>query len=84
MKGVSILLLSNAVIQRIDFLLNKHQMTLWDLYKKSGVPKSTICNLMNSPNALPKLITLQHICEAFGITIREFFDDSLFDDTEQE
>ena len=78
------MLLSKAVIERINFFLNKKNMTLWDLYKQSGVPKSTICSLMNSPTMLPKLLTLQHICEGLGITIREFFDDALFDDTEQE
>ena len=78
------MLLSQAIIKRINFFLEKNNMTLWALYKKSGIPKSTICNLMKQPNSLPKLDTLQHICEGFGITIREFFDDDIFDDTEQD
>lgn len=78
------MLLSNAINQRIKYFLKKNNMTVWKLYKASGVPKSTIFCLMNSENSLPKLDTLHHICEGFGITIKEFFNDPIFDETEQD
>ena len=59
-------------------------MTIWKLYKASGVPKSTLCALMNNNSSLPKLDTLHHIAEGFNVSIREFFNDSMFDDTEQD
>lgn len=59
-------------------------MTLWKLYKASGVPKSTIFAVMSSDSSLPKLDTLHHICEGLGITIKEFFNDPMFDETEQD
>lgn len=79
------MLLSVAIVERINFYLNKKNMTLWELYKASGVPKSTIFALMK-PNSkiLPKLDTLHHICEGLGITIREFFNNPVFDETEQD
>ena len=79
------MLLSIAIKERINYYLKEKNMTLWQLYKASGVPKSTLFALMqDSSISLPKLDTLHHICEGFGITIREFFNESVFDETEQD
>ena len=80
------MLLSDAIIKRINFYLKKNNMKLWDLYKASGVPKATIYALMNQKekSKLPKLDTLHHICEGFGVTIKEFFKDPMFEETEQD
>jgi len=69
---------------RINNLLKENNMTIWQLYKLSGIPKSTLCKLISSPLSVPHLPTLLHICEGFGISIREFFDDPIFDETEQD
>ena len=75
---------NNAIRIRINYLLNKKGLSsLWDLYKATGVPKSTINALLGTgKNKLPRLPTLLHICEGLGITIREFFDDPIFDEIE--
>ena len=78
------MLLSDAIKIRIEYYLKQNNMKLWQLYKNSGIPKSTIYAFMKSPNTLPKLDTLHHICEGFGITIKEFFNDEMFEETEQD
>lgn len=79
------MLLSDAIRKRINYYLAQNKMTLWQLYKASGIPKSTLYAFMNSNViVLPKLDTLHHICEGLGITIKEFFNDSTFDETEQD
>ena len=78
------MLLSDAIKIRIEYYLKKNKMTLWQLYKNSGIPKATLYAFMSSKDALPKLDTLHHICEGFGITIRVFFDDDMFEETEQD
>ncbi len=78
------MLLSDAIRLRINFYLNKKNMTIWQLYKSSGVPKSTLCAIINGNTLLPKLDTLHHICEGLNITIRDFFKDPIFDETEQD
>ena len=79
------MLLSEAVKERIKYFLDKKEMTLWDLYKSSGVPKATIYAFMNSGNEnLVKLDTLLHLCEGLGISIKKFFDDPIFEDVEQD
>ena len=39
--------LNQAISQRLTELLNEKKMTQYQLYTKSGVPKSTIGNVIN-------------------------------------
>lgn len=57
--------LNEAIRKRIDYFIDKKGLSsLWELYKCSGVPKSTINALLGSEkNKLPRLPTLLHICE---------------------
>lgn len=65
--------LSEAVQIRIDYFLKKKGLSsLWDLYKTSGVPKSTINALLGTEkNKLPRLPTLLHICEGLDFMLRD-------------
>ena len=71
---------STAIKNRINYYLKLNNMSIWKLYKASGVPKSTLFALMRDDAVMPKLETLLYICEGFNITIREFFDDKAFAD----
>lgn len=62
----------------------KNGMSLWALFKASGVPISTLAAFMSKRTELIKLDTLLHICEGFGITITEFFEDDIFKEVEQD
>lgn len=76
--------LSDAVRKRIKFYQKKNGMSLWALFKASGVPISTLAAFMSKRTELIKLDTLLHICEGFGITITEFFEDDIFKEVEQD
>lgn len=78
------MLLSDAVRIRIDYFLHKRNLaSLWDLYKATGVPKSTINALLGTQkNSLPRLSTLLHICEGLDTNLSEFFNDDMFIDVE--
>lgn len=76
--------LSDAVRIRIKYYLEKNAMSLWALFKASGVPLTTLCAFMNQKTELIKLDTLLHICEGFNITLIEFFDDDMFLEVEQD
>lgn len=76
--------LSDAVRERIKFYQKKNGMRLWALFKASGVPISTLAAFMSKRTELIKLDTLLHICEGFGITITEFFEDDIFKEVEQD
>ena len=76
--------LNDAIRERINFFLKKKGLSsLWDLYKSSGVPKSTINALLGTEkNRLPRLPTLLHICEGLDTNLMEFFNDPMFLDIE--
>ena len=76
--------LSNAIRKRIKFYLEDRNMNVWSLCKKTGIPCSTISTFMSGKTELIKLDTLLHICEGFGITITEFFEDDIFKEVEQD
>ena len=80
MKGEKPLQLSDAIRIRINHYMHiKGFSSLWELFKASGVPKSTINALLsNERTSLPRLSTLLHICEGLDTNLRDFFDDPIF------
>lgn len=70
--------LNEAVSKRITELLKERSMTNYQLYVKSGVPKSTIGNLVNCTYDSVKLRVIHEVCQGFGISIAEFFNSPLF------
>ena len=78
--------LSDAVQNRINYFLKRKGLSsLWDLYKISGVPKSTINALLGTErNKLPRLPTLLHICEGLDTNLMEFFNDPMFIDRSED
>lgn len=76
--------LTDAIKCRINYFLNRKGLSsLWDLYKTSGVPKSTINALLGTQkNRLPHLSTLLHLCEGLDTNLMEFFSDPMFIDIE--
>lgn len=76
--------LSDAIRKRITNLLKNNNMNIWKLYKATGVSASTLSYFMSGKRELINLKTLLHICEGFGISLKDFFDDPLFIDVEQD
>ena len=76
--------LSDAIRVRMRYYLDKNKMSIWALFKATGIPRSTLCSFMNGTTELLKLDTLLHVCEGFNITLKEFFSDPIFDDVEQD
>ena len=72
--------LNEAVRKRILELLQERDMTQYQLFKRTGVPKSTISSIINCLHPSVKLRIIHEICQGFGIGIAEFFDSPLFDE----
>lgn len=75
------LLLNEAVSRRLAELLKEKDMTQYQLYMKSGVPKSTIGNVVNCSYDSVKLRIVHEMCQGLGISICEFFQSPLFEET---
>ena len=70
--------LNKAVSQRLQELLNQRKMTQYQLYMKTGVPKSTIGNLVNCSYDSVKLRILHELCQGLEISMTEFFNSPVF------
>lgn len=62
----------NYIINRIETLCEKKQMSRYKLSQKTGLAQSSISNLLNR-KSIPTVITLDRICEGLGITLSQFF-----------
>ncbi len=67
-----------AVALRISNLLVKNNLTQYALCKKIAMPEETLRSIINERYKTVKLDTIILICDGFGITLQEFFDDDLF------
>ena len=74
----------NAVRQRIIDLCAEHNITVNKLSTICGVTQSTFNNIINTGSQNPTISTVTKICNGLEITVREFFDNELFEDIEQE
>ena len=70
--------LNQAISQRLTELLNEKKMTQYQLYTKSGVPKSTIGNVINCSYESVKMRIIHEMCQGLEIDIPEFFNSPLF------
>lgn len=58
--------------KRIRQLMDERGWSEYRLAKESNLSQSTISNIFRRDNA-PTLPTLEAVCEAFGITLAQFF-----------
>lgn len=72
--------LNQAVSKRLTQLLDEKGMTQYQLYTKSGVPKSTIGNVVNCSYDSVKLRVIHEMCQGMGIGLDIFFASPLFDE----
>ena len=73
-----------AVAQRIIELCNERNIAVNALANISGVSPSTIYSMLNKKSQNPGVVSIKKICDGLEITVRQFFDSPLFDETEQE
>lgn len=72
--------LNEAVSRRLQELLQERGMTQYQLSMQSGLPKSTIGNIVNCQYDSMKLRIIHEMCQGLDINIPEFFASHLFDE----
>ena len=78
-KGGAVVNAKDAVGLRVQVLCAKYEITVNELARKCGVAPSTIYSMMNEKSKNPGVVSLQKICDGLDISVREFFNDSLFE-----
>lgn len=64
----------NKLLSKIQSLLDERNWSLYKLSKESNIPYSSLNSLFLKNNQ-PTVVTLEKICNAFHITLSEFFSD---------
>lgn len=74
----------NAIRQRILDLCDSRNMTVNKMAVECGLTQSTLNSIINTGSKNPTLATIAKICTGLNISMREFFDDELFEKIEHE
>ena len=70
--------MNKAVSKRLTELLTERNMSCYQLVTKTGLPKSTISNIINCEFDSVKLRIIHEICQGLEIDVCEFFQSPLF------
>lgn len=73
-----------AIVNRIRELCEDRGWKINRLSNEAGVPPSTLKNIMNGTSRNPGTVTVKKLCDAFEITLDEFFATEEFRNLEQE
>lgn len=74
--------LQEAVKLRIIKLCDERNITINKLSTLSGMQQSTVNSLVDGASQNPKLFTILRLCFGLNITLKEFFDDEIFNEIE--
>ena len=74
--------LHEAITQRVKNLLEQKGLNQYALFKQGGIPRSTISTLINFNIKKISTDLIYQICATLDISLRDFFDDPLFDNLE--
>ena len=74
--------LSKAMRLRIKNLMTENKVNGNKLALSSGIDRDTINRFLRGQNKSIKIETITLICEALNISLKDFFDDKVFDDVE--
>lgn len=73
-----------AVQKRILELCDQKDLTVNALATSSGLPPSTLKNIIYGVSKNPGVVTIKIICDGLDITLSDFFDSDIFRTLEQE
>ncbi len=73
-----------ATKTRLLRLCEEKSLTIHKLATESGVPPSTIKNILYGKSKNPGVVTIKMLCDGMGITLPAFFASEEFTSLEQE
>lgn len=76
--------LSKAISEKILKIIREKDITVNKLASICCLTQSTVDSLINGKSKNPKLLTIVRICDGIDISLKEFFEDELFDNIDRE
>lgn len=72
--------LSDAIVKRMNALMEEKGFTQYDFFTKGGIARSTVSQILSGARRKKIAIaTIYEMITTMGVTLREFFDDPIFD-----
>lgn len=72
--------LTEAIGKRTQTLLQQKKMKQYTLFKQGGIPRPTISSVVGAKKNTVTIETIYQIASTMGITLKEFFDDEIFNE----
>lgn len=76
--------MKEAIVRRFQQLCRERNIKYNELATSSGVTPSTVYSMMDERRKDVSVITVKKLCDGLDITIRDFYDDTMFENLEQE
>ena len=76
--------ISEATSKKLLKICEEKKISVNKLATISCLTQSTVQNIIECKSSNPKLLTIVRICDGLNITLKDFFDDVLFDNIERE
>lgn len=76
--------LNKAISEKILKIIREKDITVNKLASICCLTQSTVDSLINGKSKNPKLLTIVRICDGINISLKEFFEDELFDNIDRE
>lgn len=71
--------IKEAIKIRITELCNEKSITIYELGRLSGIRATTIYSIIDGKSNNPSIVSIKRICKGLNISLRDFFNDELFD-----
>ena len=72
--------LDEAVRIRLARVMKEESFSPYKLYREGGIPRATVSQVLSGKNGRIKLDTLYQFVATMGLTLGQFFSDSLFEE----
>ncbi|MBR1571967.1 MAG: helix-turn-helix transcriptional regulator [Lachnospiraceae bacterium] len=74
----------DAVVTRFSQICNERGITINELANLSGVTPSTAYSMFDKSRRDVSIVTIKKFCDGIDISLKDFFDDDIFNNLEQE
>lgn len=76
--------LREAIAIRINKICTEKDLSVNKLASMSCLTQSTVQHLVDGRSKNPKGLTIVRICDGLGMTLKDFYDDPVFDNIDRE
>lgn len=76
--------LSEAMSRKLNKICIEKNISINKLASMSCLTQSTIQNIVDGNSKNPKTLTIVRICDGLGISLKEFYDDKVFENIDRE